>query len=384
MSCAMSPSTALSRDSRRGVSRWLGYALAVLGLLVIFALISRAGPFAVLHAISRVGAGFLLILLAPIVGMVLHCWGWLVLLPRAARPTPTIALCAYVAAQAGDELGAGVAGEPLKLLVACKAFRTRAAVALAVDNASQVTALGGFMLAASCTLLVMVPVPRSGAHVLLAFAGTLLAGLGVLLPLLVAGVIRRAPCLRSYGWSIRLAHTLNATRVFMRRRPGKVFGSVLLHGLGKAWIVAEMALALALLGAMPSAALWLAPMSVLGSLLGTMIPGQAGAVEAALAMGGAVAGVDPATVMALAVLRRLRTGLWIVVGALLVRKLFEPARVPECSLPTAEQARIQAPQEAGRQGQCAPTIFTLGRTSQLGKGGSHPLREDIGRTGDTS
>jgi uncharacterized membrane protein YbhN (UPF0104 family) len=102
-----------------------------------------------------------------------------------------------------------------------------------------------------------------------------------------------------------------------------------LHGLGKAWIVPEMALALKLLGVSWSAALWLAPMSVLGSMLGTMIPGQAGAVEAALALGGTLAGVDPATVMALAVLRRLRTGFWIVVGGVLVRRVIKEGQRPE-------------------------------------------------------
>jgi uncharacterized membrane protein YbhN (UPF0104 family) len=105
----------------------------------------------------------------------------------------------------------------------------------------------------------------------------------------------------------------------------------MLHLLGKAWIVPEMALALTLLGAHPSAALWLAPVSILGSILGTLIPGQAGAVEAALAMGGAMVGIDPATVMALAVLRRLRTGFWIVLAGLVVRRVIERGQISEAN-----------------------------------------------------
>jgi hypothetical protein len=120
-----------------------------------------------------------------------------------------------------------------------------------------------------------------------------------------------------------LARALDAAQKTMRMHPRRVLGSVLLHGLGKAWIVPEMALTLVLLQARPSAALWLAPASVLGSLLGTAIPGQAGAVEAALAAGGAIVGLDPATVMALALLRRARTIFWIAVGALFVRKVIE-------------------------------------------------------------
>jgi hypothetical protein len=316
------PPAAPPREFQPASARWLGRLLAALGLLVIGALIAKAGSFNVLHAIERVGWGFVPIVLAPIVGMVLHCWGWLVLLPRAARPTAKAALWAQVAAQAGDELGAGVAGEPLKLAASNRAFRTRALVALAVDNVAQVIAVGGFLLTASCALHVVHSGLGSSALGLMAVAGALLVSVGVALPMLMAGAIQRSS-LRTYGWGPRLLHTLNATRMFMGKRPRRVLGSVLLHGLGKAWIVSEMALALKLLGASPAAALWLAPMSVLGSLLGTMIPGQAGAVEAALALGGTLAGVDPATVMALAVLRRLRAGFWIVVGGVLVRRVIK-------------------------------------------------------------
>ena len=329
----MRPMSGTTPHDSRAVP-WFGRAMVVLGLFVTGALIVRAGPFAVLHAMERVGAGFVLIVLAPIVGMVLHCWGWLVLLPRAARPSPALALYAHVAAQAGDELGAGVAGEPLKLLASRRPFRNRAAMVLAVDNVAQIVAVGGFMLASSCTLLLVYPRSRSGNLPWLAIAGASLAALGVMLPLLICGGIRRSR-LRDFALAARLTHALSAARIFIRRRPRRVLGSVLLHGLGKAWILPEMALTLKLLGASPAVALWLAPMSVLGSLLGTMIPGQAGAIEAALALGGAMAGADPATVMALAVLRRLRTGCWIVAGGLLVRKVIERGQVSESSLRSA-------------------------------------------------
>ena len=282
------PPAAPLREFQPASTRWLGRVLAALGLLVIGALIAKAGPSNVLHAIERVGWGFVPIVLAPIVlapivGMVLHCWGWLVMLPRAARPTAKAALWAQVAAQAGDELGAGVAGEPLKLASTNRAFRTRAVVALAVDNVAQVIAVGGFLLTASCALRVVYSGLGSSALGLMAVAGALLVSVGIALPMLMAGAIQRSR-LRTYGWGPRLLHTLNTTRMFMRKRPRKVLSSVLLHGLGKAWIVPVMALTLNLLGASSFAALWLAPMSVLGSLLGTMIPGQAGAVEAALAL----------------------------------------------------------------------------------------------------
>ena len=51
-----------------------------------------------------------------------------------------MALAAYVASQAGDELGAGVAGEPLKALVFRPRLRSSTLVALALDNGTNIAA----------------------------------------------------------------------------------------------------------------------------------------------------------------------------------------------------------------------------------------------------
>jgi hypothetical protein len=149
---------------------------------------------------------------------------------------------------------------------------------------------------------------------------------------MVAG-LHRSPQLRRYRSVAWLVGTLDVARDTMRTR--RMLASVLLHGLGKTWIVPEIALTLALMGSRPVAALWLAPMSVLGSLLGTAIPGQAGTVEAALAAGGAMVGLDPATVMALALLRRARTIGWVIAGILLVRKVIRYGRHAKWHYPAA-------------------------------------------------
>jgi uncharacterized membrane protein YbhN (UPF0104 family) len=98
-----------------------------------------------------------------------------------------------------------------------------------------------------------------------------------------------------------------------------VLGSVLLHLAGKLWIVAEMALLLALLGFSPTLAPWLGAASVLASVVGAAIPGQMGAVEAAVFAACTALGVDAPTAMALVLLRRLRGVLWIALGLLLTR-----------------------------------------------------------------
>jgi len=74
-----------------------GFAAGRNGGLVV--LLRRVGAESVLRSIERVGPNYVLVLVAPVVGMVLHCCGWLVLLPKALRPRPAMALAAYVASQ---------------------------------------------------------------------------------------------------------------------------------------------------------------------------------------------------------------------------------------------------------------------------------------------
>jgi hypothetical protein len=90
------------------------------------------------------------------------------------------------------------------------------------------------------------------------------------------------------------------------------------HYLGKSWIVAEFALALALVATASwhsSALLGFA--SLVGSSVGAPIPGQLGVIEGALVSAASLAGVTVPTVLTVAVLRRVRSLLWVVVGALL-------------------------------------------------------------------
>ena len=135
----MHSSTNISGTPSRGTG-WLSGALLLVGMAALVVLLRRVGAESVLRSIERVGPNFVWVLIAPVVGMVLHCCGWLVLLPKALRPRPAIALAAYVASQAGDELGAGVAGEPLKALVFRPGLRSSTFVALALDNGTHIVA----------------------------------------------------------------------------------------------------------------------------------------------------------------------------------------------------------------------------------------------------
>jgi len=310
----MLPSTNISGPRSRGTG-WLGGALLLAGMAALVVLLRRVGAESVLRSIERVGPNFVWVLVAPAVGMVLHCCGWLVLLPKVLRPRPAMALAAYVASQAGNELGAGVAGEPLKALVFRRGVRSSTVVALALDNGTHIAAtalvLAGaaFLPWASTSLVSARTCAWAGAT---SFALVALAVIFVL-----AAPLRRWNA--GAGRVARFVRVLEVARMALLSRPRLVLGSVLLHLAGKLWIVAEMALLLALLGQSATLAPWLGAASVLASVVGAAIPGQMGAVEAAVFAACTALGVDAPTAMALVLLRRLRSGLWIALGLLLTR-----------------------------------------------------------------
>jgi hypothetical protein len=316
------------RSSVLGPSRlfrgtgWLSGVLLVAGLAALAVLLRRAGVESVWRGIERVGPGFLLVLLLPLVGMVLHCCAWLVLVPKPLRPRPRVALATYLASQAGDELGAGVAGEPLKALVFHPRVRGQTLVALGIDNGTNIAATALLLAAAaflpwSSTSLV------SARACAWAGAASFAAVLGVALAILVAPLRRLN---RGCGRLARCARLLLAARAALLSQPRIVLGSVLLHVAGRLWIVAEMALLLALLGLNPMLAPWLGATSMLASALGAPIPGQVGVVESAVFAACTALGVDAPTAMALVLLRRLRGGFWIATGLLLTKNVLGHGR----------------------------------------------------------
>ena len=294
---------------------WLSGALLAAGVAALVVLLRRVGAEPVLRGIERVGPGFLLVIVAPIVGMALRCCGWLVLLPKSLRPRPAIAFAAYLASQAGDELGGGVAGEPLKALVFPPGVRSRTLVALALDNGTQLAATA--LLLAGAALLPWASPSLISARIC-AWVGvaSLAVVLGAVLIILVSPLRRMGT---GSSRAARFARGLDAARTTLLSQPRLVLGSVLLHLAGKLWIVAEMALLLGLLGLSPALAPWLGAASLVASVLGAAIPGQMGAVEAAVFAACTALGVDAPTAMALVLLRRLRSGFWIALGLLLTR-----------------------------------------------------------------
>ena len=326
---------------------WLSGALLAAGAAALVVLLRRVGAEPVLRSLERVGPNFVLVLFAPLVAMVLHCWAWLLLVPRSLRPRPTIAFAAYVASQAGDELGAGVAGEPLKALVFPPGVRSRTLVALALDNGTYIAA--NALLLAGAAFLPWASTSLVSAHACAWAGSTSLAVVLLAVLLILAAPLHRWGT--GSGRTARFARGLAAARTALLSQPRLVLGSVLLHLAGKLWIVAEMALLLVLLGLSPALAPWLGAASVVASVLGAAIPGQLGAVEAAVFATCTALGVDAPTAMALVLLRRLRGGLWIALGLWLSRTVLAHGRggttLVEVRTPAGPRSAGRAASSAG-------------------------------------
>ena len=245
--------------------------------------------------LRHVGAGASLLLLAPIVGHFIHMVGWRGLLPASARPSIGRSLAISLAAQAGNEVGLGVLGESLKVSEFPNEQRAAAWRAMLLDNLTA--------LAALLAVVVSIAVFLGGVAMHQALPGPV--ALALLTALGVASLV--------------------ALGLWNRRSRGAsrgVLGAFAAHYVGKLWIVAEFALVLALLGSVTlrsSAVLGL--VSTLASAAGSAIPGQLGVLEAALKGSAASCGLGACTLVSVALLRRLRSILWVALGALLFWQL---------------------------------------------------------------
>lgn len=229
---------------------------------------------------SRLGAPLWLLLLLPFVSLFIKSLGWRALLPARSRPSVARCFSTFLAAQGVNELGFSILGEPLKVLVLPGDARSVGAAAVAADNAVAFAAL----LSVSATLAVCrEPV-------------TLLA-LGLL------------------GFSIFVVGQVSPW--FPRHLIG--FSA---HFVGKLWLALELGLGLYFLGEPALAAV--IPLSFAwnaAAALGAPVPGQIGVVETALLRSGAAVGIAATSLLTLALVRRVRALLWMVLGLFLAARL---------------------------------------------------------------
>jgi hypothetical protein len=301
----------------RGVRRVAAIALAATGAVTLARLVAREGASAVLCVCERAGFGVVLLALAPAVGLLLHTLAWCALLPSSARPRLLAACRAFVAAQAGNELGFGLLGEPLKVLSLAPARRDVGISVVALDNVAAAVALVLFFAV------------LGGAVATPGLADHATAGLGVFL---VAAGLAALVLLASE----RARGVARGSIALLTAHPFRAALAVALHLCGKLWVVAEMALAIAILDtATLRSALLLALASTTAATVGAPVPGQVGVVEGALVAVATAAGLSPATALAIGLLRRLRSTLWLALGGAFAVSLLrnrhatvEPVRTP--------------------------------------------------------
>ena len=277
-------------------------------------LVVREGAAEVLSVCGRAGYGMLLLATAPAVGLFLHTLAWRTLLPSPARPRLIHAYRAFIAAQAGNEIGFGFLGEPMKVLSLNPAHRNVGVSVVALDNLTAAVALVLFYSALGS----IAATPELAEHRGVGL-GVIVAGAGLF------GLVSVA--------SARVRKVARTSLALLTAHPFRAVLAMVLHLLGKLWLVAEMALAMAILdtATLRGAAL-LALASATAAAVGAPVPGQVGVVEGALVTVAAAAGLTPTTALAIGLLRRLRSLLWNGVGAAFAIPLIKsPALPPEPS-----------------------------------------------------
>lgn len=301
-----------SEQVRRVVS-WLGLGL---GAFVVVAMARRAGVERIAQVCAQAGGGVAWVMLVPVVSSVLHVAGWRALTPSERRLPWLADLARYEAAQAWNELGFSVLGEPLKVWGSPPERREEAMGSLLLDNVAQLLTTVTFLLGGTAYLA-----SRLG-HTVGAVPSARVAAVG-LVALAAAGALGAAGA-RQLGvrLPVALQSTATAALSHARQAPGEVAASYLLHLAGKGWMVVEIAVALAVVGSPRlDAAAALTFASVIGSLVGAAVPGQVGAVEAAVGGVGELLAVPLPVCVAVLLLRRARTLLRIAVGLGLARWL---------------------------------------------------------------
>jgi hypothetical protein len=190
------------------------------------------------------------------------------------------AYAAFIAAQGINELGFSVLGEPLKVMVLPAGARSAGVRAVVADNLAALAAL--FAVIATLAQLGVAAAPLLALSII---------------------ILRRV---QDERWSGLLA-------------------AFLAHYLGKLWLVVEIGLGLHFLGEPVLGASAQLALAWLGAAaLGAPVPGQLGVVEAALLHAGATLGIASTSLVTLALIRRLRSLLWTLIGLGLAARIVRP------------------------------------------------------------
>jgi hypothetical protein len=314
-------------------SRLVTPAATAAGLVLFVYAVREAGPADIASGIRRVGWGLLPVLLIGGLRFVLRAESWRLCMPPGVRMPAGRSFSAFLA---GDAVGnvtplGPVASEPAKIFLTRHRLATAEAVAsLAIDNTIYAASVMAMIAIGAVVMLTAIPLPFEWQEAAVVTLVALVAG-AALGWRLMQGFWTGAPGARPL-WRERLAWLRESVRQFsagQRKRVARVFG---LHMTFHALTVVETYLTLGwLLGdGLPSVsqAIAFAALNRAVQVAFKFVPLLVGVDEAASGAFAPLLGVDPATAVSLAVVRKIRVLFWTGVGLLLTAAHPAPAARP--------------------------------------------------------
>jgi len=307
----------VTRQTRR---RTLSVAAAIFGLALFVYAVRRAGLAEILDGVTRVGWGLVLIIALGGVRFLVRAQCWRLCLPAAAQLSFRHALVAFIA---GDAVGSItplglLASEPTKVFLTRHHLATRESVAsLTLENLLYSASVIAMIVFGATLLLVTSPLPvplRRG----------LIAGL-----LVVAGAVCMVPMLlriRTVGNGLSglparirwLGGIADEVRRFSLAEPGRLLQVFLLDLLYHGIAVLEVFVTLEwLMGARGPTLVMAVVFETLNRIITVVfkfVPFRVGVDEALTGALAPLVAVDPASGVALAVVRKVRSLFWAGIG----------------------------------------------------------------------
>ncbi len=300
-----------------------------LGLGLLALMVVRVGPLRLFAELARGGPALLLLIPISMAWFGLNTWGWRL---AVDTPVPFIPLLrAYLSAEAVNNLSPFMAlgGEPLKLTLLRRRVATDNALASIIgDNVVHALSAPFFMAAGLALGVQAFRIDNALLAALLA-ATVLIAlmagGLWMAGGRGVAGAIARGITRRlgraDHRWAEGADRVDQRLRGFLTGRTRRFWGALGLHFSGRVLGAVEAWLIMAALGvpfSFPAAMFVIAVAHAGVNLVFSFIPSQIGVQETAACLIFSAIGLDPASALALMLIRRARGFLWIGVGLALL------------------------------------------------------------------
>ena len=300
--------------------RVLSVAASALGLALFVYAVRRAGVAEIVDGIRRVGWGMALIFGLGGVRFLIRTQCWRLCLPPTAQLTFWHACVAFIA---GDAVGSVtplglLASEPTKVFLTRHHLATRESVAsLTLENLLYAASVVAMIAFGAVLLLLTSPLPPALRHGLI--AGLIVAGIvACLLPLLLRASVAGA---RAQGSSreacLAWAHC-RAVRQFSIAQPGRLVQVFLLDLAYHAVAVLEVFVTLEwLMGAGGPTLVMAVVFETLNRIVTVVfkfVPFRVGVDEALTGALAPIVAVDPASGVALAVVRKVRSLFWAGIG----------------------------------------------------------------------